>query len=598
MIAYRKKALMYLVALATLIASAFLMFGIVKDAAHSYASAASSSITDFSIPAGSDPWGTAFDSSGRVWVAIPGCDPSPTCSSGTPPGKLAVFDPTSSNWVRTYSLPSGYGQPLFLAFDKSGRVWFPMPMTNSIGMFNPSNNSFHQWAVPTASSGPWGVAIDSNGNVWFTEHYSNKIGRFNPNTHTFKEIATTASNSQPYGITVDKSNNVWFTENNSAVAMIGEYTAQGALKEYKIRNGSTTGLTPHLITVDPNGNIWWSEGWVSSIGELKVAAAQPGTNNGVSEYTYQLSCSNCGSHTSGISAASNGQIWFDDSLQSFFGSFPNTGSGSFSIYQTPTTNSHPHDGLNVDQQNRVWFDEEFANKLARAVFSTGTTPTPTATASSPTPTMTATATSTATPSPTPTTTATPTPGATLGQDTFQRANQSLWGKASDGQTWGGDANTVSSFSIASDTGKVTNTSTSYSAVLGPSATDAEAVVTGSISNFTNNNFGPVLRWTDGNNWYKAYLDGAHLIIQKKVSGTTTTLASVPFTAQANTAYTIHFRIVGTTLSANAWPASSSEPANWMATATDSSLQSGQCGLRVLAQNASVTITSFKANALS
>ncbi|TME05669.1 MAG: hypothetical protein E6I80_16330 [Chloroflexi bacterium] len=48
-----------------------------------------------------------------------------------------------------------------------------------------------------------------------------------------------------------------------------------------------------------------------------------------------------------------------------------------------------HDGLNVDSQNRVWFDEEFANKLA---------------------------------------------------DTFQRANQSLWGTASDGQTWGGDAN--------------------------------------------------------------------------------------------------------------------------------------------------------------
>src|SRR5205807_4649740 len=134
--------------------------------------------------------------------------------------------------------------------------------------------------------------------------------------------------------------------------------------------------------------------------------------------------------------------------------------------------------------------------------------------------------------------------------------QALWGTASDGQAWGGDANTSAVFSISGDAGLVTNTgSTSYSAVLGSTATDAEVYATGSLSSFTNSNFGNVLRWTDGNNWYKAFLDGSHLIIQKKVSGTTTTLASVPFTATAGSSYTIHFRVVGVTLTANAWAAS-------------------------------------------
>ena len=186
----------------------------------------------------------------------------------------------------------------------------------------------------------------------------------------------------------------------------------------------------------------------------------------------------------------------------------------------------------------------------------------------------------------------------LGQDTFQRANQSLWGTASDGQPWGGDANSIGVFSISNGAGLVTNTGiNSYSAVLGPAAADAEVFATGSISSFSNSNFGDVLRWTDGNNWYKAYIDGGSLIIQKKVSGTTTLLASKPFVATAGTSYSIHFRAVGTTLTANAWPSSSAEPSGWMVTATDGTFASGRVGMRVLTQTGTATVTSFRAGSL-
>ena len=582
-----KKLLFSIVALATLIASIAMLFGAIGNPLRpASAQAAGVTSNDYYLSSGSDPWGTAFDSSGRVWVAAPGCDPSPMCSNSTPPGKIDVFNPVSSSWSNTYTLPSGYAQPLFLAIDAQGNVWFSLPMGNSIGMLNPSTKTFHQWTVPTASAGPWGITIDHNGNVWFTEHYTNKIGRFNPTTHTFTEISTPATNSQPYGITVDGSNNVWFTENNSSVALIAEYTSGGTLKEYNIRTGSTSGLTPHLITVDPNGNIWWSEGWVSAIGELVVSQAVPGTNNGVTEYFYQLTCNSCGSHTSGISADSKGQVWFDDSLQSTFGSFPDSGSGSFSIYNTPTTNSHPHDGLNVDSQNRIWFDEEFAKKLAKAVQSSASTPTPT-----PTPTNTATPSSTATPSPTPSST----PGTTLAQDNFQRANQTFWGTASDGQTWGSDASSNSAFSITNKTGQVASGSASYSAVLGPTATNAEVLFTGSLSTYNGSNIGAVLRWTDGNNWYKAYIDGTNLVVQKKVSGSTTILGTASFPATGGTSYSLRFRVVGTNLFAKAWQTGNTEPANWMVTATDSTFSSGNCGLRMLDQNgAIVNYTSFLA----
>jgi streptogramin lyase len=499
---------------------------------------------------------------------MPGCDPAPSCPSSTPPGKLGLFDPGTSRWVTVVSLPAGYGQPLFAQVDSTGKVWFTMPVTNSIGVYDPVSKTVTQWAVPTAAAGPWDLAVDSTGKIWFTEHYTNKIGSFDPASQTFQEVATPATNSNPYGITVDASNNIWFTENTDSVALIGEYTSAGILNEYKIRNTQTagTGLTPHLVTVAPNGSIWWSEGWVSAIATLNPAAAQPGTNNGVTEYPYVRPYA-CGSHTSGISADTQGNIWLDDSLQNVFGSLP-IGGGTFSFYNSPS-GGHPHDGLNVDSQNRVWFDEEFANKLAEAIPSGSSSPSPTAW---------------------------PTPGTMLGTDTFQRGNQSLWGKASDGQAWGGDAICQSAFSIKGDAGLVSNTGgNNYSAVLGPAASDEEVYATGSMSAYASSNFGDVLRYTDGNNWYKAYIDGQNLTLQRKVAGTATILASVPFAATAGTAYTIHFRVVGSTLTANVWPASGTEPAGWMITVSDSGLTSGYCGMRFLTQSGTATITVFQAD---
>ena len=200
-----------------------------------------------------------------------------------------------------------------------------------------------------------------------------------------------------------------------------------------------------------------------------------------------------------------------------------------------------------------------------------------------------------TPTPTPMPTTTPTPGPTLAQDTFQRPNQAYWGTASNGQTWGGDANVANAFSIVNSTGQVSGNGTSYSATLGPVATNAEVVFAGSMSNYSSSNLGGVLRWTNGNNWYKAYIDGTSLIVQKRVNGMYTLLGSVPFTATAGTSYTLPFRGVGTTLFAKAWQTGTTEPTNWMITVTDTSLSSGFCGLRMLAQNGTTaTYTSFLA----
>jgi len=247
-----KKMLLSLIVLPTLIASLAFTFGVVHPTRA--ASAAITSLTDYHVPSGLDPWGTAFDKSGNVWVAVPGCNPNPDCGNNAGPGKIEEFNPSNSTWINTIQLP--FGQALFLAFDSfdsSWNLWFPLFHTNQLGEYDFSSGQFHFWKMPTPASGPWDLVFDNNGKLWITEHFVNKIAEFDPITQTFMEVSTPATNSQPYGITFDGNNgnnNIWFTENNSAVALIGKYNiTTNQLAEYKIRTGSTTNLTPHMITV-------------------------------------------------------------------------------------------------------------------------------------------------------------------------------------------------------------------------------------------------------------------------------------------------------------------------------------------------------------
>lgn len=203
------------------------------------------------------------------------------------------------------------------------------------------------------------------------------------------------------------------------------------------------------------------------------------------------------------------------------------------------------------------------------------------------------------PSPSVTPSPSPSPGPTLAQDTFQRSDQSLWGTASNGQKWGADANKKSNFSITQDSGQIVGSGTSangYTAILGPtSTTDAQVQVSGTLSNYGGNTLGVVTRLTDSNNFYKAYITGTNLVIQKKVTGKTTNLKSIAFPAKPGTSYTLLLSAVGTTLSAKVWPTGSTPPDSWMLSTTDTSLSSGSCGLLVyLTSGIIADVSSFQA----
>ncbi len=186
---------------------------------------------------------------------------------------------------------------------------------------------------------------------------------------------------------------------------------------------------------------------------------------------------------------------------------------------------------------------------------------------------------------------------TLVHDTFHRPDQIFWGTASDGHRWRGQANVSTEFTIAGGRGqihRVANGASLYTATLGPATTDTDLVVSAYLSQFNPSHIGVMLRWQDDNNYYKVLIDEHQLQIFKRVNHALTILQKIPFSAQANTSFTIRFRVVGTTLQAKAWQTANIEPAGWMATATDTSFQSGIGGLRPqLNQNTTLQVSLFK-----
>jgi hypothetical protein len=188
--------------------------------------------------------------------------------------------------------------------------------------------------------------------------------------------------------------------------------------------------------------------------------------------------------------------------------------------------------------------------------------------------------------------------AMLAQDTFQRLDQAFWGTSSAGQPWGADASKVQCFSIVNHTGQVTGDNGVYDAILGPVSVNSEVVFSGSLSAYTSSSLGALLRWTDANNLYKAFLAGGQLILLKKVAGVVTVLKSVPFPTQDGVSYTMRFRAVGHLLLAKAWPTAQVETQTWLLMVTDGDLQSGHDGIRLVVQTGTTaTITSFRETAL-
>lgn len=165
---------------------------------------------------------------------------------------------------------------------------------------------------------------------------------------------------------------------------------------------------------------------------------------------------------------------------------------------------------------------------------------------------------------------------TVAQDSFQRANQTGWGTASNGMTWSAG----SGASIAGNEGLISNSSSSQYEQLGSvTCTDGNGLVRFSVA-AANDTAGIILRSQTNGNMTLARYDGAgNLEFMVRSGGTWTIVSKTPVSVSTNTFYWLRFLAQGTSVSLKLWKSGTTEPAAFTWTGTSTTITTaGQVGL--------------------
>ncbi len=283
-----------------------------------------------------------------------------------------------------WNVPTAGAGPWWITSDPSGKIWFTENITNKIGRFDPSTNTFTEWSIPGGGSPRFifttqvMVAGTNFTRVYFTLYSSNQIAYFDSWNGTFHEWSL-PSGSNPLGLYVDVNETVWFTESGRDV--IGSLAAdRNQLTEWTLPGATGTAGSPLLrpwgiyaqaVLTGPFHNVtdryvWFTEANSNSVGRLQASNGAltiwnlnllnviPGLQYGPTDLT--------------IDSTTPGNVLFTDSLADRLSVLTNAGGGVYREYTLPAHASVAEPtSLSIDNQRGVtWFTEFNAGNIGIA----------------------------------------------------------------------------------------------------------------------------------------------------------------------------------------------------------------------------------------
>jgi streptogramin lyase len=325
------------------------------------------------------PWGEALDNAGHLWVAEPNCDASPVCAAPPTSGTIGEYDSVTMNKIMDFIAPNGVN-PVFVAPDSQGNIWFTDPSHALIGKLVPSKGTYSIFSIPGTT--PYDLVFDNSGKIWFTDFQNGAVGLFDPGMQKFLGTVKTPTSSVVYGITKGPDGTIWVAENNTF--LIASFTPKPTIVGLTLQEHHVLTNQQHLIITDKAGNVWFSTGFNGQIGELLAGSNTP--------LTFCVSNGLASNHISGVAIDNVGNIWFTDSINARVGTL-NLKTYANDCASTTSTagvtslsvgaGTHPHDGLITDAAGNVYFTEQFNNSVTKIPSGSTLPPPPTTNPSGP-----------------------------------------------------------------------------------------------------------------------------------------------------------------------------------------------------------------------
>lgn len=214
------------------------------------------------------------------------------------------FNMTNDKFTQ-YPIPTQYSQPFYLALDQNHDVWFTELSGNKIGEITPQGN-LTEFTIPQSGDlEASGITVDSTGRVWFTLAGTDSIGSYYQGKFTIDNL--TGVISTPVGISVGSNGDVWFTQHGPS--FISEFIPDNdTIRTISTSNNSLITSLPYFIWVDSNNNVWFNEHQGNAMSEFIP------TTDTMVEYFIPTAVVSAGNISYALTStlSSTGQPWFTE----------------------------------------------------------------------------------------------------------------------------------------------------------------------------------------------------------------------------------------------------------------------------------------------
>jgi streptogramin lyase len=199
---------------------------------------------------------------------------------------------------------------------------------------------------------PLGIALDPNGDVWYSEGTSNRIGRMTLDAaHPFTTILAPRHYNIP---------------NPVSESTPGAQPPSGGGGIQPLPVTATTTL-PHSVALDGKGRVWYTGEASETVGYLDPAKAVPNTTDGFTDTPGPVNEFGRALAPADLAIDPAGTAWIADEYGDQIAKATIAADGSIhaSFAFRPTARNSLTDSPLVDPQGNLWFNEAGANLITR-----------------------------------------------------------------------------------------------------------------------------------------------------------------------------------------------------------------------------------------
>ena len=337
-----------------------------------------------------------------VVIAIPGiapqggspdtqdpADPSATDTTGTQTEQFCgTGEPQSGTYVKEYRIPSKCTQPLAIATDDAGQVWFAQTAAGRVAKFNPVSERFIEYSNTLWPEGGrsmmWGMDYDGNGNIWYTDATYSSVWRFSTTDQEYLRVPypSNAESPLPQRLVVMGDEIVVNDFQGSKITFLSSDLSRSNVAYRDLPSPVPNSLTGGF-DVDSSNNLWYTN-WVYLQSGVLVKFDQDRASSAIAQNVTAISDSITlyplppGLTTpNGLTVDGNDAVWIADTSSSYFFRF-DPGSEDFTRYVTsippPSTYGNASGLIHstvtrpywtaLDDQGRLVFNEQTGNRIA------------------------------------------------------------------------------------------------------------------------------------------------------------------------------------------------------------------------------------------